>query len=85
MEAIHAARFDRNAPGDDDHYTQPGDPFRLLGAKAQGDTIKNIVGHVDGIEGPLVNHYQAPAGAVAEGGRETRPRRSRRPGREAGR
>ena len=53
VEATHAARFDRNAPGDDDHYTQPGDLFRLLDAKAQGDTIKNIVGHVDGIEGPL--------------------------------
>ena len=52
VEATFVKRYDRNAPGDDDHYTQPGNLFRLMDAKAQEDTIKNIVGHMDGIEGP---------------------------------
>lgn len=53
VEPTFVKRYDRNAPGDDDHYTQPGDLFRLMDQKAQEDTIKNIVGHMDGIEGPL--------------------------------
>ncbi|MBC6611461.1 catalase [Hymenobacter sp. BT507] len=52
VEATEVRRYDRNAPGDDDHYTQPGDLFRLMTEKAQDDTIKNIVAHMDGIEGP---------------------------------
>ena len=52
IEATKAARYDRNAPGDDDHYTQPGDLFRLMTEKAQNNTIKNIVGHMSGVQGP---------------------------------
>lgn len=55
-ETLHdtmADWFDRNGPGDDDHYTQPG----LLFTKAMNDydrhnLVSNIVGAMSGIEGP---------------------------------
>jgi catalase len=48
-----ADRYDRNVgPGEDDHYTQPGNLFRLLDAQAQRNLINNIVGSMSGIEGP---------------------------------
>ena len=45
--------YDRNAEGENDHYTQPG----LLYTKAMGDTdrtnlVNTIVGAMSGIEGP---------------------------------
>ena len=55
MEALDgfAARYDRNeGPGNDDHYTQPGNLFRLLKPLAQQDLIHNIVGAMSGIAGP---------------------------------
>jgi len=37
---------------DDDHYTQPGDLFRLMTAEQKSNTIANIVGAMGGISGP---------------------------------
>ncbi|QNL51328.1 catalase [Olivibacter sp. SDN3] len=44
--------YNRNAPGEDDHYTQPGDLFRLMTPEAKKNTISNIVGAMSGIDGP---------------------------------
>lgn len=44
--------YDRNAPGEDDHYTQPGNLFRLMDNEAKQNTISNIVGAMSGVEGP---------------------------------
>lgn len=44
--------FDRNAPGEDDHYTQPGNLFRIMDDQAQQNLISNIVGAMSGIDGP---------------------------------
>ena len=30
LDAVIADWYDRNAPGEHDHYTQPGDLFRLM-------------------------------------------------------
>ncbi|MCY4778437.1 catalase [Sphingobacterium sp. UT-1RO-CII-1] len=43
--------YDRNE-NDDDHYTQPGDLYRLLEPKEKQDLIDNIVDAMSGIEGP---------------------------------
>ncbi|RIJ42607.1 catalase [Pontibacter oryzae] len=43
--------FDRNAEGENDHYTQPGNLFRLMSAEARQHTISNIVGAMKGISG----------------------------------
>lgn len=53
LDSVVADWFDRNAPGDDDHYTQPGNLFR----KAMNDTdrkniIHNTVAAMSGISGP---------------------------------
>lgn len=53
LESTVADWYDRNAEGDNDHYTQPG----LLYTKAMNDTdrknlISNIVGAMSGISGP---------------------------------
>ncbi|ALM50222.1 catalase [Flavobacterium psychrophilum] len=45
--------YDRNAEGENDHYTQPGNLFRLMDDEAKKNTISNIVGAMSGIEGPL--------------------------------
>lgn len=45
-----ADHFDRNA-NDDDHFTQPGDLFRLLDDKEKEDMINNIVSSMSGVEG----------------------------------
>lgn len=52
LESTVADWYDRNAPGDDDHYTQPG----LLFNKAMNDydrhnLVSNIVGAMSGITG----------------------------------
>ncbi len=44
--------FDRNAPGEDDHYTQPRNLFRIMDDQAQKNLISNIVGAMSGIDGP---------------------------------
>lgn len=44
--------YDRNAEGENDHYTQPGNLYRLMGADAKRDLITNIVNAMSGIDGP---------------------------------
>jgi catalase len=43
--------FDRNGEGENDHYTQAGDLFRLMAPDEQQATIRNIVGAMSGIAG----------------------------------
>lgn len=54
LESNVADWYDRNAgPGDDDHYTQPGDLFRkVLDEEGKRNMINNIVGAMSGITGP---------------------------------
>ncbi|NQX37732.1 catalase [Pedobacter steynii] len=46
--------YDRNAgPGDNDHYTQPGDLYRkVLSSEDKVNLVNNIVGAMSGINGP---------------------------------
>ncbi|MGN6396364.1 MAG: catalase [Mucilaginibacter sp.] len=44
--------YDRNAEGENDHYTQPGNLYRLMDDQAKRDLIDNIVNSMSGIEGP---------------------------------
>jgi catalase len=44
--------YDRNAEGENDHYTQPGNLYRLMNAQQKNDLIANIVHAMSGIEGP---------------------------------
>ena len=52
MDSLTADWFDRNGKGDDDHYSQPGNLFRLMEPDQQRNTIHNIVGAMSGIDGP---------------------------------
>ena len=52
LESTIADWYDRNAQGEDDHYSQPGNLFRLLSPKQKVNTIHNIVGAMSGISGP---------------------------------
>lgn len=52
LESTVSDWYNRNAPGEDDHYTQPGDLFRLMTPEAKRNTINNIVGAMSGIDGP---------------------------------
>lgn len=52
LESNVAGWFDRNAEGENDHYTQPGNLYRLLVPEQQQNLISNIVGAMSGIEGP---------------------------------
>ncbi|MEO8403413.1 MAG: catalase [Chitinophagaceae bacterium] len=46
--------YDRNAPGENDHYTQPGIFYReVLSAEDKKNMVSNIVGAMKGIDGPL--------------------------------
>ncbi|MFD2552789.1 catalase [Sphingobacterium tabacisoli] len=51
LDSTIADHYDRNA-NDDDHYTQPGDLYRLLDEEQKNHLIGNIVGAMSGIEGP---------------------------------
>jgi len=51
LDSLTADWYDRNAPGENDHYTQPGNLFRLMDAQAKHNTISNIVGAMSGITG----------------------------------
>lgn len=55
-EQLHAGVadwYDRNAPGEDDHYTQPGWLYtKALNEQDRKNLISNIVGAMSGIEGP---------------------------------
>jgi len=44
--------YNRNADGENDHYTQPGNLYRLMSADEKQELIKNIVSAMSGIEGP---------------------------------
>lgn len=54
LESNVADWYDRNsAPGDDDHYTQPGDLYRkVLSPEDRSNLVNNIVGSMSGINGP---------------------------------
>ncbi|MCO4292838.1 hypothetical protein NF867_08200 [Solitalea sp. MAHUQ-68] len=51
LDSAIADWYDRNAPDDDDHYTQPGNLFRLISDEAKKNAIRNITGAISGIEG----------------------------------
>lgn len=72
--------YDRNGPGDNDHYTQPGILYRrVLDAEEKRALVDNIVGAMSGIAGPkrdaiinrqLCHFFRADIGlgmAVAQG------------------
>ncbi|MDB4924513.1 catalase [Mucilaginibacter sp.] len=44
--------YDRNAEGENDHYTQPGNLYRLMNDDQKHDLIKNITHSMSGIDGP---------------------------------
>jgi len=51
LDSNEVGYFDRNE-NDDDHYTQPGDLFKLMTDEHKQNTINNIVGAMSGISGP---------------------------------
>lgn len=51
LDSLMADQYDRNAEGENDHYTQPGNLFRLMDPEARKNTIANIVGAMGGING----------------------------------
>ncbi|AXG75002.1 catalase [Flavobacterium arcticum] len=51
LESSIADWYDRNAENENDHYTQPGNLFRLMTDEAKANTIHNIVGAMSGING----------------------------------
>jgi len=52
MKSKIADWYDRNSEGENDHFTQPGNLFRLMTPEQQQHTIQNIVGAMSGITGP---------------------------------
>lgn len=52
LQASTADWYDRNAEGENDHYTQPGNPYRLMNEEQKQHLIHNIVAAMSGIEGP---------------------------------
>lgn len=52
LDSNVAGWFDRNAEGENDHYTQPGNLYRLLIPEQQQNLVNNIVGAMSGIVGP---------------------------------
>ncbi len=80
LEAEVADWYDRNGPGEDDHYTQPGIFYReVLNIEDKRNLVLNIVGAMSGISGPkreeiinrqLCHFFRADIGlgmAVAKG------------------
>lgn len=56
LDSNTADWYDRNAPGDDDHYTQPGLLFsKVMTDDDRKNLISNIVGAMSGISGPKKN------------------------------
>lgn len=55
LNSLVADWYDRNGPGENDHYTQPGNLFRLLSPQDKQNTVHNIVGSMSGITGPKTN------------------------------
>ncbi len=52
LEDSLAGWYDRNAPGENDHYSQPGNLWRLMTPEQKINTVNNIVGAMSGIDGP---------------------------------
>jgi catalase len=52
LDSSRADWYDRNAEGENDHYTQPGDLYRLMSDESKHDLVKNITNSMSGIEGP---------------------------------
>ena len=53
MDSNVADWYDRNGPGDDDHFSQPGVLFdRVMTDHDRTNTVANIVGAMSGIDGP---------------------------------
>lgn len=52
LDSHTADWYDRNAEGENDHYTQPGNLFRLMDEQNKQNTISNIIGAMSGITGP---------------------------------
>jgi catalase len=53
LESTVADWYDRNAPGEDDHYTQPGIFYsKVLSEQDKTNLVNNIVGAMSGVEGP---------------------------------
>jgi catalase len=44
--------YDRNAEGENDHYTQPGNLYRLMDEEQKFHLVNNITGAMSGIDGP---------------------------------
>jgi catalase len=44
--------YNRNAEGENDHYTQPGNLYKLMDDEAKRNLVKNIAHSMSGIEGP---------------------------------
>ena len=51
LDSQVADYYDRNH-NDDDHYTQPGDLYRLLSEEQKQHLIQNIVDNMSGVDGP---------------------------------
>ncbi|MEO6907339.1 MAG: catalase-related domain-containing protein, partial [Abditibacteriaceae bacterium] len=50
LDGMDADFYDRNAPGEDDHFTQPGIMFdEVFDEEAQQHTIENFAGSMQGI------------------------------------
>ncbi|MBL0912327.1 MAG: catalase [Bacteroidia bacterium] len=62
LDGVIADWYDRNAPGEDDHYTQPGWLFnKAMNDYDRHNLVSNIVGAMSGIDGPkkdLIVHRQ---------------------------
>jgi catalase len=53
LDGMAADFYDRNAPGEDDHFTQPGILFdKVMSEHDQQNTISNFAGSMQGISGP---------------------------------
>jgi catalase len=53
LESNIADWFDRNGPGDDDHFTQPGLLFsKVMNDEERKNTVNNILSSMSGISGP---------------------------------
>lgn len=52
LDSNVAAWYDRNAEGENDHYTQPGNLYRLMEPEQKQHLVNNIVGAMSGIDGP---------------------------------
>ncbi|MDR6300589.1 catalase [Mesonia maritima] len=54
VDDAEAGWYDRNAAesGDDDHYTQPGNLYRIMSDEAKANLVKNTVGAMSQIDGP---------------------------------